>query len=242
MPAIDDASLRQFQHELRAMGLLGRTGLDWGRGFMYAFIGANALVFAGWQASKERPQLAQFLADHFVLSRRNLRQGRWWTRATGALSHQTWDHLSGNLYAFWIYADSALRFGCYDAVGLAALVLGSAVAGSAAQLWEWDRDRRDRLGLGLGARATGLGASAAVNGLAAAVTVLRPLAPVAAPCLPTSVPLYLYTLGYFAYDYFSIGSAASRVGHSAHVGGALFGLSFAVLYRLARSWFGRALL
>ena len=200
---------------------------------MYGFIGANALVFVGWQASRDRPRLARFLTDHFVFSRRNLRQGRWWTWVTSGLSHQTWDHVTGNLYAFYVYADCALLFG-YDAAGLAVLALGSALAGSAAQLWEWDRRN-------LGARPSALGASALVNGLAAAVTVLRPLALVATPWLPASVPLYLYTLGYFAYDFCSIGSAASRVGHSAHVGGALFGLSFALLHRLARPRAGRGL-
>lgn len=225
------ARLRQLERQL---GLRGRAGPDWGRGFVYGFIGANALVFAGWQASEGRPRLARVLADHFVFSRRNLRRGRWWTWATSALSHQTWDHFTGNMYAFYVYADCALIFG-YDAVGLAALALGAALAGAGAQLGEWDRRN-------LGARPSAVGASAVVNGLAAAVTVLRPLALVASPWLPVSVPMYLYTLGYFAYDYYSIGSAAARVGHAAHVGGALFGLGFAVLHRLAKPWVGRGLL
>ena len=69
------------------------------------------------------------------------------------------------------------------------------------------------------------GASGVVMGFGAAASCVMPFAPMYFSFIPVPIPMFVLMIGYTAYDYFYL-SASDRVGHSAHLGGAAFGVLF----------------
>ncbi|KAI0134604.1 hypothetical protein BJ170DRAFT_207145 [Xylariales sp. AK1849] len=195
--------------------------------FTWGFIGANGLIMLAWRAASEqagqgRMRSIIFLQDNFLLNFRNIRQGRLHTIISSAFSHQSLWHFTANMVSFETYVRSALKFGI-DPVGLTVLALGSALSGSVATLYDWRQK-----GIVYG---SALGASGLVWGLGSAVTLLRPNTMVMWHPFPKPMPLWMFTLGTFSYEVFSLQSnPQSRVGHAAHLGGAAFGAVFYLLW------------
>lgn len=85
-----------------------------------------------------------------------------------------------------------------------------------------------------------LGASGAVMGLGALATCFAPKLPMQLMFIPIGIPLWVVTLGYAAIDMFYLDAQNSKVAHSGHLGGLLFGLmSYAVYFRRFGGIFGR---
>ncbi|RMY66777.1 hypothetical protein D0862_15155, partial [Hortaea werneckii] len=71
-----------------------------------------------------------------------------------------------------------------------------------------------------------LGASGMVLGFGAAATCLAPFTSMSVMFLPVPVPLWVLTVVYAAVDTYFLDDARSPVGHSAHLGGTVFGAVF----------------
>ncbi|KAK2068074.1 hypothetical protein P8C59_002745 [Phyllachora maydis] len=188
---------------------------------------------------------AQWMADHFVLSHRNVRAGRWWTHLTSPVSHRGLAHLLRNMLGFWSAARLALDLGF--GVGRTALLgAGSALAANACGL-------RD-----MGEGDCGLGASGIVYGMVVATTLVAPGG------APGRLPAWVAMLAMLGMDVFlwsqqqqqqqqqkqkqeqkqqrypwysGVGGPMERdkTAHAAHLGGAAFGAAFwVVALRTAR--------
>ncbi|KAK1776116.1 hypothetical protein QBC45DRAFT_420405 [Copromyces sp. CBS 386.78] len=181
----------------------------------------------------------QPLYRHFMVSLDNIAQGRWWTMLTSTVSHKDFSHLCKNMLAFIGVASIGINRGLSNGK-LFCVCLGSAVAGSVAHLWhsahKAKRARQNRR-LGVIRTAPALGASGIVSGLSVAVAVVFPYETVHTGSgflpIPLTIPLWTIPFGSFAYDLWMLGDESSRIGHAAHLGGAVFG----GLYSLA-AWRG----
>lgn len=201
-------------------------------------IAINLAVYGGWVYAETYQDLhvQKLLMNNATLSWYNARAQRYWTLVTSAFSHKDFTHILFNMVSFNTFA-SVLIFAGGVGVGPAhvwALTLGSAVAGGAAWLYQKQPQGRDkRWGRwgehGLAAtRQVGLGASGVVMAFSAVATCLAPMQKLYIFPLPIPLPMFVLTGAYFAMDLFYL-NRNDAVGHSAHLGGAVFG----VVYYLA---------
>ncbi|KAI7153141.1 hypothetical protein KC349_g8550 [Hortaea werneckii] len=192
------------------------------------------------------------LSDHTTLSSSNLRAGRSWTLLTSAFSHQDPLHFAFNMLSLKAFATILTRIPGIRAPHIIFLATGSALASSFAFL-SHDNSRRQNKDQGStnligrtisgsnrqitrgipGARPVGverprsaLGASGMVLGFGAAATCLAPFTSMSVMFLPVPVPLWVLTVVYAAVDTYFLDDARSPVGHSAHLGGTVFGAVF----------------
>ncbi|KAF2481869.1 hypothetical protein BDY17DRAFT_325379 [Neohortaea acidophila] len=196
------------------------------RTMMWTIIGLNAAVFGAWQyaiARKDR-KLFQKLSQNFTVSAQNIRDGRYWTLVTSAFSHQGLGHFAFNMFTFNAFT-SIMAFAGVGPVALGFIVLGSGLAGSAAWLYHLHSPGSDRINR----YASALGASGAVMGAGAVATCLMPFAPMQMMFIPINIPLWVLTLAYAGLDAYYL-NASTGVGHSAHLGGAIFGALFYAAY------------
>lgn len=70
----------------------------------------------------------EFLDQNFVLSRTNLRAGRWWTLVTHTFNHASFMHLAFNMYGLYTYGN--LLVCLIGPINTAIVYTGSAVAGA----------------------------------------------------------------------------------------------------------------
>ncbi|RMX82851.1 hypothetical protein D0869_05753 [Hortaea werneckii] len=200
------------------------------------------------------PITPSLLSDHTTLSHTNLRANRPWTLLTSAFSHQEPLHFAFNMLSLKAFATILTRIPRIRAPHLIFLATGSALAGSLGFLYH-DSSRRqnkdqapDNLigrtisgsdrqitrGIpgarspGVESRRSALGASGMVLGFGAAATCLAPSTSMTVMFLPVPVPLWMLTAVYAAVDTYFLDDARSPVGHSAHLGGTVFGAVFYV--------------
>ncbi|KAI6923324.1 hypothetical protein KC355_g16982 [Hortaea werneckii] len=193
------------------------------------------------------------LSDHTTLSPSNLRAGRSWTLLTSAFSHQDPLHFAFNMLSLKAFATILTRTPGIRAPPISSSSQpGSALAASLAFL-SHDNSRRQNQDQGPtnpigrtisgsnrqitrgipGAspgierpRSSALGASGMVLGFGAAATCLAPFTSMTVMFLPVPVPLWVLAVVYAAVDTYFLDDARSRVAHSAHLGGTVFGAVF----------------
>lgn len=193
-------------------------------------IGANAAVFLAWQYAdynKDR-KLMQVLHEHFALSTHNWRNGHYWTVITSAFSHQNLMHFAFNMLTLRAFTSVLAWVPGFGATHFLTLGLGSAAAGSLAWLSEQGQTSGDRR---WGSTATSvykaaLGASGLVMGVGAGAACLMPFAPMNFMFIPVAIPLWATTALFAAVDTYFLHSERSPIGHSAHLGGTVFGLLY----------------
>ncbi|KAK5114363.1 hypothetical protein LTR62_002615 [Meristemomyces frigidus] len=202
----------------------------------YLLITLNLVVFAGWQyaTATGNRKLTQTMHDNFTLSWRNLKEGRAWTVVTSAFSHVGLGHIFFNMFALRTFGT---LISCVPGVGAAHMLflsLGSGIAGSVAWLGQkasstpvkqsgWFGSTTQRGGR---VSEVALGASGLVMGAGAVAACLMPFAPMSLMFIPIPIPLWAITALYAAVDTYFLKSETSRIGHSAHLGGALFGMVY----------------
>ncbi|KAF2769008.1 rhomboid-domain-containing protein [Teratosphaeria nubilosa] len=190
---------------------------------IYLIIGLNTAVFAAWQYAEVTRDfnIIRLLEDHFLLSERNVKAGRYWTLVTSAFSHMHIWHFALNMMTFRTFA-TVLMWAGVGATQLVTLTLGSALVGSLAMLYHY-RTRR-------GDSRSALGASGAVMGLGSAATCLMPFSKWTLMFIPIPMPLWLLTGLYAAVDIYFLDSEISPIGHAAHLGGTMFGAVYYLAY------------
>ncbi|OAP64562.1 hypothetical protein AYL99_00534 [Fonsecaea erecta] len=179
-------------------------------------------------SSPTQRRMFDVLSKHFTLKLEDVPRHRWWTLLTPAFSHIQPYHLAANLVAFGTFSTMLLRYGIAPA-RYAALVLGAAVTGNLAFLFQAARSqRRQRFPNSLATQLRALGLSGVVMGLGAAVSLATPKAKVLLfGAIPT--PIWLLMGVYTLYDSARLDDQASTVGHAAHLGGAAFGAAYYLL-------------
>lgn len=201
-----------------------------------AVIGLNLVVFGAWYYSIETSdsKLQKWLSNNATLSWANVNAKRYWTLITSAFSHQNFFHflfnmMSLNAFSGVMITAAGLGLG---APHIMALTLGSAITGSLAFLYQRRKDaqQHDRRWGPYAmhaptAFAQGLGASGVVMGFAAAATGLSPFARMMIIPIPIGIPMWALTGAYVAIDYYLL-SSNDKIGHDAHLGGAIFGAAY----------------
>lgn len=189
---------------------------------IWSIIGLNSAVFFAWQysISQRDTRLIDKLQKNFSLSVQGLKEGRYWTVLTSAFSHQWLPHFFFNMFTFHTFATLAAMRGV-GALPLSALCIGSALAGSLSFAYHLQSQNSGKPT----SLRSGLGASGMVMGVGAVATCLAPFAPMQIMFIPINIPLWMITVGYALVDTYYLHSE-SPVGHSAHLGGSVFGVAF----------------
>lgn len=205
-------------------------------GVIWTLIGLNAAVFGVWQYAKYTKDrtLTRWLHLNATLSEPVLATGKYYhTLITSAFSHRDLPHFIFNMVSLHAFG-SALVFAPHiTALQTATVAIGSALASSFAFLYHQQtskpaasRAKKNPFSSGynqVAVQTVGLGASGVVMGLSAVTTCLMPLAPMRFMFIPVSLPLFVLTGAYYGIDMYYLHDSSSRVGHAAHLGGAVFG-------------------
>ncbi|PVI07053.1 hypothetical protein DM02DRAFT_609427 [Periconia macrospinosa] len=204
---------------------------------IYGAIGLNTAIFlygnyTRVQAEQGSPESWYWFNENFTLNYVQFtHEGRWWTAITSVFSHLDFKHLFGNMVSTYFFGLVIAGTPCITPLMIAKLILGSGLCGSIFTLglrhWEiknqtgksqWGRTGPPEL-------KRGLGFSGAVMGISAVAAALDPKRIFyLAGIIPA--PLWLLVTGYAAYDIYSFNDKTSNVGHSAHIGGLVFGAAY----------------
>jgi membrane associated rhomboid family serine protease len=179
--------------------------------------------------NKDR-KLLQTLYENFTLSIANWQAGRSWTLLTSAFSHTALVHFFFNMFALSTFSTIIAAFPGIGAAHMLALCMGSGIAGSFAWLYEKTSGPGGRQNAMARSHQAALGASGMVMGAAAVATCLMPAAPMYIMFIPIPIPLWATTLLFAGVDAYFLHSERSPIGHSAHLGGGLFGAMFYVAF------------
>lgn len=187
------------------------------RKILWTVIAANVAVFGSWSYARQKRDLPllQSLSLNFRLSRQAIREGRYWTIITNTFSHHTLSHILFNMIALYSFSAVLLWQPAVSAMQYLALIVGSGLSGSAAFLeHSWINKDNHR----------GLGASGIVSGVGVAAAFLDPRAKFLIWGI-VPAPLWMLVSAAALLDILLLG-ASDKVGHSAHIGGALFGAAY----------------
>ena len=195
-------------------------------------IGLNTAVFGTWyyaQSTNDSP-LLQWLNENFTLSMVNYRAGRYWTLLTSAFAHQNFVHFLFNMFAFNAFGSILAFVPGVGAWHVISLCLGSAITGSFAFLYTHGltepptNNKFPNAIIGTGqVQFSALGASGMVMGAGLVATCLMPRAPISLMLPPITLPLWALMGIYMGIDLYYLGDVQSKIGHDAHIGGALYG-------------------
>jgi len=215
---------------------------------VWMLIGANTAVYLAWQ----EPENFKTMRTHFLVSESSLANGYWHTALTAAFSHNSFNHLFGNMFTLYFFGrDVALA--CGGAYLLNLYLVGGVVSSLAhvgyeryerrkrkphvgffdkrehESFFSWFDERMDKIAR-LAAPAS-LGASGAVNSIIAMSVMMMPHRKI---YLYGILPLESWVFGamFLLRDYAGLGTQ-DGIGHSAHLGGAAVG-ALAFLLRNGR--------
>ena len=146
-----------------------------------------------------------------------VRFGRGYQLFTSGFLHADLGHLFMNMFTLYFFGPAMERI--LGSGGFLVLYLGSLLAGSLLTLALRSRDP--------GYRA--IGASGAISGLLFGYVLFRPLSRIYIFLIPVGIPAVLFALGYVAISILGMRSRWGRIGHEAHLGGALGGLLLTLL-------------
>lgn len=267
-PQVAEDSLNtqiQIEDEFREAALKNSPRARRGRAGVILALGITAIngyVWYNWQvasvrATRGNDKVLKYMMDHFMCSRRNLNEGRWWTLVTSGFSHITGSHILFNTLGIVSFMPSvAMSMGvtrCLFAY------LASITGGSMAHLYhygEWRdqyqaQSQRSLFG-GLSnqpqkqADDPALGASAGLFGIFTIAMICAPTATVGIFFIP--FPAWLAWGLLTGVDSYCALSPAGRqkmtqltgiqMGHEAHLGGSATGM-LSTLLLMPRFWFRR---
>eukprot|EP00808_Paulinella_micropora_P010037 g276.t1 len=212
-------------------------------GCLLGISGLNVLVFLYWQEDEPRHQA--WMQQNFCTNLTNFWEGRLYTVATASISHQDPAHITGNMFALWLFSFNMIRV--IGAPAYCIIYLLGGVACSVSHLFSnWSRGKTDppltkheidtliklqtagfeipsyMLSRVLKADTPSLGASGSVMAISAASAALFPLdhIRVGRVMLPLPIAVTLYVLSDLAGLFLPEGD---NVDHAGHLGGLLMG-------------------
>lgn len=132
---------------------------------------------------------------------------------TSALVHGNWVHLLFNMFSFYSFGSAIEKNREWGILSLAAIYLSSVLGGSVLSLYlHRHHDYR------------ALGASGGVCGVIFACIFLFPGMGISFFLLPLAIPASVYAIIFLGVSFWGIRSQRARIGHDAHLGGAIIGL------------------
>jgi len=201
-------------------------------GILYGILGVNAAVFLAWNSGDW--QTEKFMRKNFTLSRQGIfREGRLHTVITHFFSHRDFWHLGSNAVSLWFFGQEALFL--LGPRRFLALYLGGGLFSAAASLLSPSIFRSSSSWFHGGQHspyAQSLGASGAVSSVVLWSILSSPYRTVFIFPLPLPLPAWFVGLAFIGQDlYGTLNRPNSQTGHSAHLGGALWGAATFALWR-----------
>jgi membrane associated rhomboid family serine protease len=133
---------------------------------------------------------------------------------TSAFLHSGWPHLIFNMFSLYMFAQLIeLDYGRAELLGI---YFGAIVGGSLLSLYV----HRHHI-------YQAYGASGGVCGVIFAYLLLFPGGSVRMLYLPVGIPAWIYAIGYITFSFVGMKENLGKVGHDAHLGGAIVGLLIA---------------
>lgn len=133
---------------------------------------------------------------------------------TSAFLHSGWPHLIFNMFSFYMFAQ--LIEPVYGRAELLGIYFGAIVGGSLLSLYV----HRHHI-------YQAYGASGGVCGVVFAYMLLFPGGSIRMLYLPIGIPAWIYAIGYITFSFVGMKENLGKVGHDAHLGGAIVGLLIA---------------
>lgn len=192
---------------------------------LWVLLGMNALVYVGWQLAlrnaspnpilASRDPFVAFMSNNFTVSLDGVLSGRVWTLLTTAFSHVDPMHLLFNCLALWVFGRDVLRV-CGSLAFVHLYVVGALLASVGHLAYS----------LVASDPSPALGASGAAMAISVVYAALFPrrillinfFIPVPA-ALAVAVYVVLDLIG-------ALGGNTDNVAHAAHLGGAVYGFLF----------------
>jgi membrane associated rhomboid family serine protease len=187
--------------------------IDWTELATFLIIAAN--IYISYRGFKNRAFYERYLFDvgRIVAYREADRI------VTSGFLHANWGHLLFNMIALYSFSVGVqLTFGTVRYLGI---YFGSLIIGSLLALYI-HRDHGSY---------RAVGASGAVSGIIFASIVAFPHGRIVFLFLPVEIPSWLFGIGFVLISIFGIGARVGRIGHEAHLGGAMAGVALAVAFR-----------
>lgn len=131
--------------------------------------------------------------------------------------HVGWGHLLFNMMTFYFFGKDLI----YSAKVFLIIYFGSILAGSLMSLYFHRKN----------SQYSAVGASGGVSGLVYSIIVLAPQLELFIFPLPMPIPGWIFAIAYMCYSIFGMQNQWGNFGHSAHLGGAIFGLLATILLR-----------
>ncbi|GIM53580.1 rhomboid family intramembrane serine protease [Capnocytophaga cynodegmi] len=148
---------------------------------------------------------------------REVQRGEYMRMITSGFLHADWQHLIFNMITLFFFADVVIAYAGithFVLVYIFSLVLGS--------LFALFFHRNEPY-------YTAVGASGAVTGILYASILFNPQMMIIVFVIPMSA--YIFGIGYLLYSIYGMKSRTDNIGHSAHFGGAVGGLIYALAYQ-----------
>jgi len=198
---------------------------------LYAIVGVNGAVYLAWNNVSDW-QEQQFMLNNFTMSERGItREGRFHTILTHFFSHKDGFHILANMFTLWSFGQEALLL--LGERRFLALYMGGGLVSAAASLVAPKFLDRAGFGSPFGQRYSSasstrsLGASGAVNAVVLWSIFSNPMRGMMIFPIPIALPSWVFGLGFVAWDMFSAANRPnSHVGHTAHLGGAAWGVLY----------------
>jgi membrane associated rhomboid family serine protease len=177
-------------------------------------IGVMALTVVISAVGFFRPPAARELAESpWAIVHR----GTWYQLFTSGFLHADLGHLLMNMFTLFFFGPFVERI--LGGEGFLVLYLGSMLAGGLLTLATHYNHRQYRA----------VGASGAISGVLFSFVLFRPFAPIYIFFLPVGIPAVLFALLYVVVSLVGMRARLGRIGHEAHLGGAIGGIILTVI-------------
>lgn len=142
--------------------------------------------------------------------------GTWYQTVTSGFLHGDLGHLAFNMITLFFFGPFVEHF--LGTLGFLIVYFGAMIVGSLVAFYRRRTQPRYRA----------IGASGAISGILFSFVLMQPLQPIYIFLLPIGIPAALFAVGYVLVSAFGMKRGGGRIGHEAHLGGAVAGLVLTV--------------
>lgn len=148
----------------------------------------------------------------------SVQRGEYIRLISAGFLHGSWSHLIFNMLTLYFFAP--IVFQAFGTIGFLIIYLGSMLLGNAFCLYLYKSQ----------SWYSAIGASGGVSGILFAAIAIFPSIGIYFFFIPIPIPGYIFGLLYFGYSVYMMlnPSQNDNIGHAAHLGGAFFGLVYAI--------------